>query len=185
MQVGSSINYTDNAVRVFQPLIGNRDRTQVFTTLGLFPADRRLAVGGLPMIYLYQNSYDTVQLGQVRGRVGYDVTPTNEIGVWFTINADGDNAQAGPVAVRLDPISQGNFYWRHIWETQAETTLWIGVAEGHGEVNLALGDATPQDEVLVFGADLHASVKRLRGHFWAGELSHPGGYRNGGCVPGF
>ena len=155
VQIGSSINYTDNAVRVLEPVVGNRDRTQVYTTVGIF---QRLDNGfkwAVGYDFLYQNYYDHFHLGQWRGRFGYDLNRTNEIGVLVNISERADRGTIGAVNVRLDPITQGNVYWRHTWATQAETTFWLGVAEGHSEANLALGDNPPRDEVLVFGADVH------------------------------
>ena len=103
---------------------------------------------------MFQNFYDDFDLGQWRGDVGYRLNECNEIGGWFTISDRKNAGLFGTIPVVLDPISQGSLYYRRTWENDAQTSFWIGVAEGHGEVNVALGDLKPVGERVVFGSDL-------------------------------
>lgn len=38
--------------------------------------------------------------------------------------------------------------------------VWAGIAEGHGQVNLALGDLKKTDNVFVFGAEIDVPLNR-------------------------
>ncbi len=153
-QLGTSINYTDNAVQVFERIDGTSERFQNFTTVGLFQRTDSGFIWAAAYDFLYQNYYDNFSLGQWRGDVGYALDPANEVGTWFAISDKRDNGFYGAIPVTLDPITQGNIYWRHTWENDAETTFWVGIAEGHAEPNLALGDLAPVGERFVFGSDV-------------------------------
>lgn len=154
MQIGTSINYTDHAVQVVERVEGTKSRFQNFTTIGLF---QKIDCGfswAVAYDFLYQEYYDNFELGQWRGDFAYRLNECNEIGTWIALSGDDDRGNFGPVSVNLDPISQGSVYFRHEWENDAETTVWLGVAEGHGESNVALGDLPPVGERVVFGADV-------------------------------
>ena len=182
LQLGSSINYTDNAVQVFERIEGTKDRFQNFTTFGLF---QRLDNGwswALGYDYLFQDFYDDFDLGQWRGDVGYQLNACNEIGGWFAISDRRNGGLFGTTPVVLDPISQGSIYWRRTWENDAQTSFWIGIAEGHGEVNVALGDLEPVGERVVFGSELFVPLRPQDGVVGAGELLDSVRHRNGGCV---
>src|SRR5713226_311856 len=70
-------------------------------------------------------------------------------------SVQGDSGKMGTTSVRLDPISQANFFYRHIWSTHAQTSAWVGVAAGHYDV-VWVFPANPRDEhVLVWGSELH------------------------------
>ena len=155
LQIGTAINYTDNAVQVFERVEGNRDRFQSYSTLGLF---QRLDCGfswAVGYDFLYQESFDNFNLGQWRSDLGYRFNQCHEVGTWFTISdkSDGGNF-GGIIPLTFDPITQGSVYYRRNWENDAQTTVWLGVAEGHSEVNVALGDLDHVGERVVFGADI-------------------------------
>ncbi len=154
IQAGTSLNYSDNAVQVFERIDGTSDRFQNFTTVGLFQRTDSGFHWAVGYDFLYENYYDKFNLGQWRGDVGVEVDETNEIGTWFAISSQKDSGFYANIPVTLDPITQGSIYFRHTWENDAQTTFWLGIAEGHGEVNLALGDLPPVGERLVFGADV-------------------------------
>ena len=79
----------------------------------------------------------------------------------------------------LTPLSQGSVYINQRWESQAETMLWLGIAESHGERNLAfeklLGDAPqgPSGERLVFGAEVHVPLNDHMALFGQGNFILP------------
>jgi hypothetical protein len=163
-QIGTALNYTDNAVQVHERIEGNKNRLQSYTTVGLF---QRLDCGftwAVGYDFLVQDYYDNFQLGQWRGDFGYRFNRTHEVGTWIAISNDADQGFYGPgpvvpaIPVVLDPITQGNIYYRRNWENDSQTTIWIGMAEEHGESNVALGDLKPVDERLVFGADVFLPI---------------------------
>lgn len=153
-QIGTAINATANAVQVNERIEGNSSRTQSFTTVGFFQRTDSGLLWGLGYDFLYQDYYDDFALGQWRGRLGWQVSPANEFGVQAAIRDNNDSGQFGATTVLLRPITQGSVYGRHTWKNQAAIGCWVGVAEGHSEANIALGDLPPQDECLVFGSDL-------------------------------
>ena len=157
-QIGTGVTATANAVRVFEPVIGNTDRIQHYTTVGLF---QRLDCGfgwGCVYDHLYEDSYDSFSLSQWRIRGSYDCNACNQIGITAMIAGNSNSGFAGATAVTLAPITQGHVYWRRIWQSGTQTTFWAGVAEGHSEANLALGDGPPADDQFLFGADILAPL---------------------------
>ena len=157
VQIGTAYNTSVNAVQVFERVNGPSNRQQSFTTVGLF---RRTSnwTAAIGYDFLAQSSYDDFQMGQWRGMFGFAVTPSNELGVWAAISDEDDTGNFDTIPLRLRPITQGSVYWRHFWETGVRTTFWGGLSEGHGEVNIALGDLSPVNERFVFGADIHAPL---------------------------
>ncbi len=155
LQIGTSLNATSNAVQVFQRVDGQVGRTQNFTTVGFF---QRTPIGlkwGAVYDFLEEDYYQDFHLGQWRLKLGYDLTPCNEIGGQASVASFGDNGFfAGSIPITLRPITQGSLYWRHTWETQVETTFWAGMAEGHSRPNLALGDLSRDQNEFLFGADI-------------------------------
>jgi hypothetical protein len=155
LQVGTAVDLTDNAVQVFERIEGNTDRVQNFTTIGLFQRTDWGLNWGVAYDFLFEDYYDNFNLGQVRAKVGYQLTPCDEIGAWGTIATEKDNGTFGAIPVTLRPIDQASLFWRHTWENCAQTTFWIGGCPGHGQVNVALGDLPPTGPRVVFGSDLH------------------------------
>ncbi len=157
-QLGTAINSTANAVQVFELLGENSGRIQSFTTMGLNKRCENGLVFGFVYDFLYQESYDDFLLGQWRGRASYRLNSTDEVGATIHLSGKSQQGRFNTTSVTLDPISQASVYWRHRWEAGAETTMWFGIAEGHGESNAVTGMAPPKDEVFVFGADLHVPL---------------------------
>ncbi len=164
LQVGSSVNLTDNAVQVFDRIEGNRDRVQSYTTLGIFQRTESGLVWALVYDFLYEDYYDNFVLGQWRASLGYQFTQCDQIGAWGTVAQQSDHGNFGPgpvvpaIPVELRPIDQASLYWRHTWENCAQTTVWCGGSPGHGQVDVALGDIHRTGPVVVFGADLHVPL---------------------------
>lgn len=155
IQIGTSGNWTDHAVRVTSQIDGASSRTQSFTTAGLFQRTDSGFNWGVVYDFLYQRDYDRFTLSQWRGQAGYQVSDTDQVGVFGMVPQKDDRGDWGGVPVKLSPLMQGAVFWRHTWENQAETGFWIGASEGHGRVNVALGDASDTSTVPVFGSDLH------------------------------
>jgi hypothetical protein len=153
-QVGAGVNLSDAAVHVLDQIEGTSNRTQTFLTVGLFQAVGRKTTWGFAYDALMQQYYDDFTLGQVRGFAGYDVTETNEVGVWFTKSVNSDQGLMGNTPVSLEPISQTNGYLAHVWPTGARTRLWLGMARGHHNIVWVLPDNSRDSNVMVYGADL-------------------------------
>jgi uncharacterized protein DUF6666 len=161
LQVGTSGNFTDNAVQVFDRVEGNRSRVQNYSTVGVFQRAPSGLVWALVYDFLYEDYYDTFFLGQWRATLGYQFTQCDEIGAWGTVAQQSDHGNFGPgpavpaIPVELRPIDQASLFWRHTWDNYAQTTIWCGGCPGHGQVDVALGDLPRTGPCVVFGADVH------------------------------
>jgi hypothetical protein len=154
LQVGTGVTATANAVRVYEILGESTGRTQNYTTVGLFQRNERFA-WGFVHDFLYEDYYDEFNLGQWRTRVSYDFSERNQLGVTGMLQSYGDSGVFGAsTGVDLKPIDQIHLYWRHYWESGAQTSFWAGVAEGHGEDNAVTGFSPPKDEQFLFGSDV-------------------------------
>lgn len=153
-QFGSSFIATNNAVRVYELLGETTNRTQVFTTIGFFQRLGRLS-WGFGHDFLNEDYYDDFSLGQWRTRISFDLGEKDQIGLTGMLKSYGDDGVFGAgTNVHLNSIDQLQVYWRHFWETGAQTTFWCGVAEGHGEDNAVTGFAPGKDDPILFGADV-------------------------------
>ena len=172
-QVGTSLNYSENAVHVVDQIEGVNQRLQYFTTVGLFErTDFGLNVG-LAYDFLYESYYDHFYLGQWRGQAGYAVNDCNELGAWFTVRDHGDSGTFLGTPVHLKPLNQLNFYWQHIWPLHAQTTLWMGLAEGHGEVVFVFPENVTRDTVFVYGAQIDVPLNDWISIFGAANFLTP------------
>jgi hypothetical protein len=153
-QGGVALNLSDAAVHVLDQIEGTSRRTQTFVTAGVFQQLSTRVSWTLAYDYLREHYYDDFVLGQWRGDIAYGASAQDDLGVWFTRSARGDDGVMGDTSVRLDPISQVNAYIRHAWPTGARTTLWAGVATHHHNVVVLLPDNSQDQNVLVYGAQL-------------------------------
>jgi hypothetical protein len=153
-QIGAAYNASDAAVHVLDQIEGTSRRSQTYLTAGLFQRPTETLHWGLAYDVLFQHYYDDFTLGQWRGQVGYELTRSNEVGVWFTKSANGDDGLMADTTVHLEPITQVNGYTRINWASQAQTTLWLGVARGHHNVVWVFPDNSRSENVLVYGAEL-------------------------------
>jgi hypothetical protein len=184
IQIGTAINYTDNAVEVFERVQEVRGRSQSYTTLGLFQRHDSGIVWALAWDHLYQSYYHKNHLNQIRGRFGYRLSEKDEFGFRFSASHDSDRAVfnvfgAVPFPVMLEPLSQGSVYWRHSWESQVETTFWVGVAESRGQRNVAFEAAfglppqQPSGHDVLFGAEIHVPLNDHWALFGQGNFVTP------------
>ena len=166
-QVGTAIEQSDNAVRVFELIGQETSRFQNHTTVGVF--QRGLASGatfsdrlGWAVAYdhLYQDGFDTTSLSQCRLRLQYELGRRDSVGGIARLNLDDDTARFGNDTVTLRPINQYDLFWRHYHVTGVQTTASVGVVERHGEHNGVTGPSPSFDEAFVFGADFLAPISR-------------------------
>ncbi|MEO8268858.1 MAG: DUF6666 family protein [Aureliella sp.] len=155
LQLGTGITATANAVRVYEILGESTGRTQSYTTLGLFQRTDSGFAWGFVHDFLSEDYYDEFSLSQWRIRGSYFLNTQHEVGMTTMLGSRGDTGLFNnSIAVQLDPIDQVNFYFRKYWSTGAQTTLWTGLAQGHGENNAVTGRSPPKDEEFLFGADV-------------------------------
>jgi hypothetical protein len=117
------------------------DRTQFFTTLGLF---RRVDCGlqaGLVIDYLHDDWDYDVDLAQLRGELGWKLDCGNELGFWFAIGLDQTttNAQIPIVgnnsitfrtgAFAVEPVDIYAFYYRRQFACGGEGRLFGGFTD--------------------------------------------------------
>jgi hypothetical protein len=151
-QIGSSENYSDAAVHVVNQLEGTHNRWQNFTTVGVFQRTNWGLKWAAAYDFLDERYYDHIELGQWRGLLGFDVNEHNEIGSWFTVTDRNDTAFFTTAPVHLEPLSQGTLYWTHTWHCEAQTSVWVGMAEGHGRVVFSISNEPPTKNVFTYGA---------------------------------
>lgn len=156
-QIGSAVNWTDNAVTVFEFLGEDTNRFQSHTTIGLF---QRLSRYGWGVVYdhLYQDGFDKATLGQIRSRVSCDVTPRTQLGLEGRLRARDDTSFFLGAPVTLRSINQGSVYWRHLFETGVQSSWYFGIAGQHSEDNVATGVRQVRDKSFVLGADFTAPL---------------------------
>jgi len=155
-QVGTAVNHSDNAVRVFKVLGATTEQTQSFTSVGLFQRTNCGLNWGAVYDVRYEEYYGNFWFGQVRGQVGYQFTTTDEVGVWGTLRTQSETVlnTAGDL-LQLQPINQVNLFFKHVWGEQQVTRVWVGVAEGHGRYLLVAPGEGPVKHPITFGADVH------------------------------
>jgi hypothetical protein len=162
VQVGSAVNYANNALRLLKSVNGTTDRVQSFTTVGLFQRTDFGLNWGVGYDFLAEDYYKSLTFGQWRGQIGHQIGPNNEVGIWTAIRSFGDGARVAGQSFGLKPITQGNLFWRHIWGNETVTRIWVGLAEEHGRFVLGAPTNGTAHHPFVFGADLYVP---LTGHF--------------------
>lgn len=157
-QIGTAIDYTANAIGVMDRIGGPSTRFQNFTTVGIFQRANSGWRWSMAYDFLAERYYDHFLLGQWRGLIGYAFHRNLEVGGWFTIADWDDRTMVAGDEVRLRSLNMGNFYLRQNWSNFAQTTVWVGLSSGHGQVNLLLGDERPTKTSFVYGADLQVPL---------------------------
>jgi hypothetical protein len=158
IQLGTAFNYAASAVKVLEAIEGTHDRTQSFSTLGIFQRAECGLRWGVAYDILYEDYYANLDLGQWRGLIGYEFRESDEVGLWGAVPEHDDNAEVRRLAIHLEPTKQASIYWRHTWSTQVDTRLWIGMAERHGKFNLVLPMSPPVHDAFLFGAEIHVPL---------------------------
>ncbi len=158
VQVGSAVNYANNALRQLKSVDGTTDRVQSFTTVGVFQRTDFGLNWGVTYDFLAEDYYKSLTFGQWRGQLGHQIGPNNEVGIWTAIRSFGDSARVDGQSFNLKPITQGNLFWRHVWDNETVTRLWVGLAEEHGRVLLTAPGNPPVHHPFVFGADVYVPL---------------------------
>jgi hypothetical protein len=173
VQLGTAINYSRNAVSVLGEIGAAEERTQNFTTVGLFESTSFGLRVGAVYDFLSEHYYNHIDVGQWRGLIGYDLTPTDEIGIWATKGDRGHGGSLAGVDLHFRPVTQGNLYYRHTWGNNVETGMWLGLAEEHGRFVLVFPGRPNIHHPLVFGSDLHVPLTDHIGLFGEANFITP------------
>lgn len=173
LQLGIGQNISDAAVHVLDQLQDSSKRTQTFITVGMFQRLENGLEWGVAYDDLTQQYYDDARLAQWRGRVGYDLRTSDQIGVNWRAGLRGDDNVVLDTPVRLDSIAQVDFFHRHTWANGAQTTVNVGIAGGHDNVVFVFPDDTRDDNVLAYGATLSVPLSDKFAIFGSANLITP------------
>lgn len=111
----------------------NGVQQQSFVTAGLFYETPYWSgiQAGVVVDWMFNKNFGVFALnpnfGQVRYQAGYLVDCENEWGVLGTCNIHTDHRKAFEVPISFRAIDQVSLFWRHFFETSAETMIWVGV----------------------------------------------------------
>lgn len=171
-QVGTGVNLEHAGVKVLRVIEGTRDREQWFTTAGLFQRSSPWHWGAAFDLEVssYYNQFTT---GQVRGEAGVQATDRDDVGLWGTASVFGDSGRLLEVDLHVEPISQLSLYWRHEWESQAMTRIWLGLAESHGTDIIILPDRHLSGVVVTFGLEVFVPLNDYFVLFGQGNFITP------------
>lgn len=171
-QIGTGVNLSHAGVKVLRVIEGTTDRQQWFNTMGVFQRSGPWHWGAVFDLEVssYYNHFTT---GQVRGEVGAQVTDADEIGLWGAGSVFGDSGRVLNTNIDVDPMSQLSVYWRRRWETQAETRVWIGLAEPHGTDIILLPDRHNSGVVMTFGLEVFVPLNDYLAIFGQGNFITP------------
>jgi hypothetical protein len=151
-QLGSSAGWYDWKGSQFT---GSGVRFQNFNTVGVFHRSCTNGLGfGVVYDWLFDDYYRDLSFGQFRVAGSWQFNSCNEVGVWAALPDRRDWAVVGtpPVNNNYGPLLQGNFYWRHVYNPGAWTTLFAGLAESPSDIPFgASGQVALNSCLALFG----------------------------------
>jgi hypothetical protein len=79
------------------------------------------------------DSENRVFVGQHRAQLAYAVAPNRELGMWGAIPLGSEVARAATEPdLEIGTTSHVAFYYRHVWPSELDGTLFVGAAENPG-----------------------------------------------------
>ncbi|MBY0587748.1 hypothetical protein K2X85_11245 [bacterium] len=100
------------------------------------PADRMLRFARVSWGFGFDGLFDSenrVFVGQHRAQLAYAVAPNRELGMWGTIPLGSEVARAATEPdVQIGTTAHVAFYYRHVWPSELDGTLFVGAAESPG-----------------------------------------------------
>jgi hypothetical protein len=151
---------------------GSRERTQNFTTVGVF---QRICFGsgavkyGCAFDWLFDEYYASFTMSQWRAKLGWEVSPATEVGLWSTIPNDGDHALLPavdpqvPTLNAFKPFAQGSLYWEQCWGNGTTTTAFVGIADEPGAWVFGSNARIPMGARLAFLGNFHCIAPSAEG----------------------
>jgi hypothetical protein len=147
-------------------------RQQTFVTVGLFQRlelHDHVIMWGFTHDWLNDDYYTTLHFAQWRVKLGVEVNPCNELGIWAAMPDHGDSAPIslgqGQPFTTLDyrTLAQGSLYWKHTWYNMATTTTWVGLAQEPGIVVIGSDARLPIAKRLNLIGSFNAILPRATG----------------------
>jgi hypothetical protein len=116
---------TEVGFAVFRRAIWHQDHNVRLTNL------ERVSWGfGFDGVY---DSEHRIFVGQHRAQLGYAMAPHREVGTWFTVPLGSEVATvATEPDVKISLTTLGVVYYRHVWPSELDTTLFLGAGENPG-----------------------------------------------------
>ncbi len=117
-QVGAQVGLRAIQSQLYGNSAGADTRHQLFATAGLFRRVDYGVQGGLVVDYLHDDWLPVVDLGQLRGELGFAFSPCHDAGFRFTSSLNTDHASARlagattPTAVSLTTLDTYRFFYR-------------------------------------------------------------------------
>ncbi len=124
--------------------IEEEEGAQGFLTTGFYhrchPGEGCGVNWGMVYDYKYDDFIDYA-IGQLRFKAGYSLTTRDEIGGWFTLGTNVEKVDlivtsliigtGGPIfqdniRARVAPMGQGYFFWHHVFNCGADSTIFTG-----------------------------------------------------------
>lgn len=157
-QIGSAYTASANAVQVFEMLGESTGRVASMNTIGIFQRRPTGFSVGAVYDYLYLDSIDRFDLGQLRLRASQELGSRFEVGATVNLSVDHDLGRFNDTVVQLEAADQFNVFFRWRWLTGVSTTAWVGQALSHGEDNVIAGAQPRKENTILLGADLRAPL---------------------------
>lgn len=128
---------------------GDEVRFQNFWTVGVFQRSCTTGLGfGIAYDWLYDDYWANLRLGQWRVGGSWQIDARNEIGIWAALPDRRDSTTATGVNERFQTLLQGNFYYRHVWDCGAWSTIYAGLAESPSDISFGTNDQVPLNDYL-------------------------------------
>ncbi|HEY1600118.1 MAG TPA: DUF6666 family protein [Pirellulales bacterium] len=136
-QIGASVGVFNWSGTDYRLDDQNLAQTQGFFTFGLFrrATDTSRWTAAIVSDTMYNNNYgifaQNPMLMQMRGQLGYCISPWNEIGIWGTWRSFGQTLLVPTVGpTTWQAVQQLNVYLHHKWQAGGpDTWFWIGRPE--------------------------------------------------------
>lgn len=133
---------------------GDEVRFQNFWTVGAFHRSCTNGLGfGIAYDWLYDDYWSNLRLGQWRVGGSWQVNAFNEVGFWAALPDRRDSTTATGVNERFQTLLQGNFYYRHVWDCGAWSTVYAGIAESPSDISAGTNDQVPLNDYIAMYAN--------------------------------
>jgi len=154
---------------------------QTFVTVGFYKrscicVDRNLS-WGLVYDHLFDDRWgeraESISVGQIRGQLGYALGAFDEVGARGSYAAKDDGFLLNGITIPVTVVDQLQAYWKHNWESGAETLVAFVSAQEPGQYGLAAEARVPLNARLaIYGEGYYLSPSASAGD------DQPNGFAN-------